>query len=202
MMNESDSSQLMPEDLRQVASLVLSLSAALLYGLLLGSAIIRTVLGPQPTFGTNVVRMTGLLGGLVGSVVTAGFARSNPPVSVQMSARHAMGGESVTAWHTIKPPSRLRRNLLSLGETIGIRASGSLRESLSSGDVIEEPLRARAALWIAVIYLTVYVVVGLAAVVVSFWIETAPEMVSQAGWVWLGTTVSSAYSYFGLEGGS
>lgn len=200
-MDSAPGNQYLPESVRQLASLVLTLSAALLYALLLGSAILKTVLGPTPDFGPNMVRMTGLLGGLVGSVVTAGFARSAPPVSVQMAARHVMGGEAVTAWRSIRPPSRLRRNLLSLGETLGVRSSASYREGLNRGDLVEEAPRARAAMWIAIFYLVVYIVVGLAAVVVSFWIDHTPEMVAQAGWVWLGTTVSSAYSFFSLESG-
>ncbi|MBN1399360.1 MAG: hypothetical protein JXA74_00900 [Anaerolineae bacterium] len=189
----------MPENVRQLTALVLTLSAALLYGLVLGSAVLRTIIGPPPDFGPNVVRMAGLLSGLVGSVVTAGFARSDPPVSVQMSASHAIGGQALSAWRSLRPLSLLKRNLLGLGQMLGVRVGPRLAQAPAEDDLVQETPRINLALWIGGFYLFIYMLVGLASVGVTLWIANTPEMVSQSGWVWLGTTVSSAYSFFNLN---
>jgi hypothetical protein len=198
-MDETPQGPMMPETVRQLTSLVLTISAALLYGLVLGSAILRTIIGPPPEFSPNMVRMAGLLSGLVGAVVTAGFARSDPPVSVQLSASHAIGGAALSAWRTIRPPSLLQRNLLGLAQMLGVRVGPRLAQAPTRDDLVQEAPKINLALWIGGLYLLIYMAVGLGSIGVTLWIANAPEMVAQSGWVWLGTTVSSAYSFFNLS---
>ena len=111
-----------------------------------------------------------------------------------------MGGLALTAWNSLKPPSLLRRNLLGLAETLGVALRPRLGAPKSSpGDTVIEPEQVTNATWIAAVYLISYIVIGLAAFGVSLWRDAVPDLVAQAGWVWLGTTVSSTYSFFGLN---
>jgi hypothetical protein len=57
-------------------------------------------------------------------------------------------------------------------------------------------------MWIGIIYFVIYFLVGLAAFLVTIVRGSAPDVVSNAGWVWLGTVISSAYSYLGLNADS
>lgn len=200
-MDQTPQGPLMPETVRQLTALVFTISAALLYGLVLGSAIIQTIIGPPPEFSPNMMRMASLLSGLVGAVVTAGFARSDPPVSVQLSGSHPLGGAALSAWRTIRPPSLLQRNLLGLARMLGVRLGPRLAQAPARDDLVQEAPRINLALWIGGLYLLVYMVVGLASIAVTFWVANTPEIVVQSGWVWLGTTVSSAYSFFNLNAG-
>ena len=72
----------LPEWLRPAVSLILSASAALLYGILLSVAIIKTIVEGQPAFSPGTLRAAEMLSALVGSVVTAGFARGRQPADV------------------------------------------------------------------------------------------------------------------------
>ena len=200
-----------PVGVRQFLSLTMTVIAAALYAAILGYAIVGTLAGAEIVVTTAAIRAAQLLSGLVGSVVTAGFARSKRPVTVQVIASHPMGGRALTAWRTLRPPSLLKRNLMGLADTLGLRA-GSLpvtRSTAPEGDGpstgdrptegAEEAREAPAALWVAILYLAVYFLVGLGAFALTVVRSDAPEIISNAGWVWLGTIVSSGYSFFALD---
>ncbi|MFH1085291.1 MAG: hypothetical protein V1772_05975 [Chloroflexota bacterium] len=190
-----------PENVRQVMALVLTVSAALLYGIVLGTAVVRTIFGPTPEFTITMTRAANLLSGLVGAVVTAGFARSERPLALPLGAEAPVG-----LWRRWKASNLARRNLLGLARTLGLPltvpapAEGAPQPEAPSTDDPADPRYQRLAIWTAVLYLAMYFVVGLAALLTSIWVKQTPEMVSQAGWVWLGTTVSAAYSFFGISG--
>ena len=194
-----------PENVRQVAALVLTVSAALLYGVVLGSAVVRTVFGPAPEFTTTMTRAANLLSGLVGAVVTAGFARSDRVAALVLEAATPRA-----LWRKLDGSGLARSNLLGLARTLGMPMRmpatrgaapevGAPEAGAPEGEPAADPRYAQVALWTAVLYLAVYFVVGLAALLTSIWVKHTPELVSQAGWVWLGTTVSAAYSYFGIN---
>lgn len=189
--------ELVPDQIRRVLTLALTIIAALLYALVLGGAVVKTFVEGEPTFTENTVRAAGLLSGLVGSVVTAGFARSRRPALVRMTTDHPLGGRAVTAWSSLRPPSLIRRNLSSLASTLGLAASPS---AASPDD--EEPEIAKSitpTVWIALLYFVVYFLVGLGAFMLTIWRPVVPDIISNSSWVWLGTIISSSYSFFGLD---
>ena len=198
-MSDTNRDALVPEAIRQLLTLALTVIAAVLYAMILGRAVVRTVLDASDDFTPTEVRAASLLSGLVGTVVTAGFARSKRRVPVQVSRSHALGDDSASVWHSLKPPSLAKRNLLSLAEALGVSPRATSLSRTADGSAIDLPKQAAMAMWIALVYVAIYFLVGISAFIVSLWIEQAPGMVTQAGWVWLGTTVSAAYSFFGLS---
>ena len=74
-----------PTWFRQFVSVVATASAAILYAVVLGVAIHRTLTESDPVFSETMTRAAAALSGLVGSVVTAGFARSGSGVSVHVA---------------------------------------------------------------------------------------------------------------------
>ncbi|MEA3407965.1 MAG: hypothetical protein U9R48_07790 [Chloroflexota bacterium] len=207
-MAEDIERKLIPEQIRRALSLTLTLIAAILYAGILGNAVVRSALEEDPVFSDNMLRAAGFLSGLVGSVVSAGFAKSQPPVSVQMTNTYPMGGRTLTARHSLNPPSLVRRNLVGLASLIGLYPSTRPVPRSSTpeeGPPSEETPPAREplsiAVWIALLYFAVYFLVGISAFFVTIWHDGAPEIVVNSGWVWLGTVISSAYSFLGLNAG-
>jgi uncharacterized protein YjeT (DUF2065 family) len=202
-MEETTEMQPLPDLIRRTASLVLTVVAVVLYAMVLGNAIIRSFLEDEPKLSDNMVRAAGLLSGLVGSVVTAGFARSRRPVSLQVEAPHPVGGRAPTGWSTLKPPSLAMRNFLALADTLGLRTAPDPLSRQTTVDA-EEPEVTRglsAAVWVALLYFGVYFLVGIGGFAVTVWREGAPEVVANSAWVWVGTVISSAYSFLGLDSG-
>lgn len=202
-MEDSTEMQPIPDLIRRTVSLVLTVVAIVLYAMVLGNAIVRSFLEDEPELSDSMVRAAGLLSGLVGSVVTAGFARGQRPVSVQVEASHPMGGRASTGWSTLKPPSLVMRNLLGLADTLGLRATPEPLSRRTTVDA-EEPEVTRelsAAVWVALLYFGVYFLIGISGFAVTIWREGAPEVVANSAWVWVGTVISSAYSFLGLNTG-
>jgi hypothetical protein len=202
-MPEGTEEKLIPEQIRRALSLIISIIAAILYAGILGNAVLRSALEEDPVFSENMLRAASFLSGLVGSVVTAGFAKSQQPVSVQMSNNHPMGGRTLTAWYSLRPPSLVRRNLLGLATAIGLYPANRPlpRSQPPQAEAPEASDSLSAVVWIALLYFAVYFLVGIGAFFVTIWRDGAPEIVVNSGWVWLGTVISSAYSFLGLNAG-
>jgi len=190
-----------PDWLQRILSLTLTVLAALLYALILGNAIVKTFSEGNPTFTEGTLRAASVLSGFVGAVVTAGFARGRrlgtPPVSVA----HPMGGSALAPWASLKPASRTKSKLVGLAITLGLPIEPAILQQLAAPDAEQpEPEKALSTgVWIAVLYLVVYFAVGASAFVLSVIRPQVPEIISNVAWVWLGTLVSSGYTFFGLN---
>jgi hypothetical protein len=129
--------------------------------------------------------------------------------------RTPLAGHPSTAWTTLKPPSLLRAKLTSLARTLGLLPLDGSATRTTDGeqpgipetpeapntpeapDTPNEP--ASTTLWIAGLYFGAYFLVGLAALIVTLLKPSVPDMITSAAWVWLGTVISSAYTFFGLD---
>jgi len=199
-------SPVISEKARRVLTFALTVGAAILYAIVLGYAIVLPLVSEEePQFSSGLVRAAGLLSGLVGSVVTAGFANSKQPDSVSISAPHPMGGRAVTAWNTLRPPSRVKSKLLGLGELLGLRAVRILpsRTDPSRDGEATAPTTPTEGMtlsgWVGLLYFAVYFITGAAALVVSLFKMPVPELIDNAGGVFLGTVMTSAYTFFALN---
>jgi len=190
-----------PDWLQQMLSLILTLVAAILYALVLGSALVRTVAEENPVFTEGTLRAANVLSGFVGAVVTAGFARGRRLGSTPAGAIHPMGGYTLPAWISLKPTSRAKSKLVGLGVTLGLHIEPILLQQLAAPDPEQpEPEKAVSyAMWIGLVYLVLYFAVGACAFVLSIIKPQVPELVSNAAWIWLGALVSSGYTFFGLN---
>ena len=202
-MDDNTPTGLIPEWLQRAAGAAFTVIAALLYAIVLGSAIVRTALEGEPVFSEAMLRMASLLSGLVGSVVAAGFARSRRPSTMPVVARFPIGGSVAhTGWYTLKPPSRFRAKFLGLAAMLGVRVRVGVT-ALSDTPVVGEPPSQSEtpgyALWVGVLYFCVYFAVGIGAFILAVTRPAVPELVLNSAWVWLGTVVTSAYSYFGVD---
>ena len=192
-----------PAWLRPALSLVLSTSAALLYGILLSVAIIRTVVEGQPTFSPGTLRAAELLSALVGSVVTAGFARGKQPAeAIHASWFRPRSWAARVAAARKRTLSLAQNKLVALGEVLGFyRAPFAETRDVGHPEEIvsPEPLRGNpAAFVVGMLYFGVYFVVGVAAFIVTVARSAVPDLISNSAWVWMGTLISSAYAFFAL----
>lgn len=202
-----------PAWMQRILSLALTILAAILYAAVLGSAVIRVAIEAAPVFSSGLERASGLLSGLVGAVVAAGFAHSRRPASVIVHLQHPLGGRAPTAWSTLAPPSRLKAKATGLARILGLSPQrapvprNTLDEAEPSipqpppqaPEVPDPPEPAQAALWVAALYFGVYFLVGLGALIVTLIKPSVPEFIESAAWVWLGTVISSAYTFFGID---
>jgi len=189
-----------PERIRQVIAFLLTVAALILYVVVLGDALLRTYLLGMPELPVATTRFASLLSGLVGAVVTAGFARANRPASIPVTAPHPLGGWAHTGWNTLRPPSRARAKLLGLSEMLGLHPTGLIPAQTATDE--EETNRRRsldAATYLALAYFLVYFLVGLGAFLLAFTRPQVPDLVMNAAWIWIGTIVSSGYAYIGLS---
>ena len=191
----------LPAWLKQIASLILTVLAALLYAAILGSAVVRTFMEGSPTFTANALRAASVLSGFVGAVVTAGFARGRRLTVTPVGIAHPMGGKAVAAWTSTTPASRIKSKLVGLAATLGLRVKPALPQQPAPHDAEQpEPKKAfPAAVWVALLYLLVYFLVGASAFALTILRPEVPELIGNAAWVWLGTLVSSGYTFFGLN---
>ncbi len=202
-MDNTPEAQIIPAWMQQMLSLVLTLAAALLYLGILGYAIVRSFIEPEPVFTAGAMRAAQLLSGLVGSVVTAGFARGK---GSSVSAMGAVGSTSALAVRArLKPISRTRRKFIGLGELVGFRALPSApRKSMpeeGEGEQEETPQVSSLSLWVGLIYFGAYFLVGIGAFALILIKSDVPEFIGNAAWVWLGTLVAAGDSFFSLGGG-
>ncbi len=194
--------ELVPVRVRSALSLGLTVLGALLYAIVLGAGIIRTYVEVTPVFGEGLERVASLLSGLVGSVVTAGFAKGRRPATVAITAEHPLGGQAVTSWSSLERPSLLRCRFLGLASIIGLETAlpttWPATDEEASPDL--QPGQGMTnTLWVSLLYFGVYFLVGGAALALTLLRPSVPEFVSNAGWVWLGTVVSSGYTFFSVD---
>ncbi len=190
-----------PDWIRQILSLTLTVAAAFLYAGILGSAVVRTFVESDPVFTEGTLRAARLLSGFVGAVVTAGFARGRRLGSTPVGITHAMGGRTLSAWISLKPASRIKSKLVGLAVTLGLPIERALLQQLAAPDA-EQPEVERAldsAVWVSLLYLVLYFVIGASAFTLSIIRTEVPELIANAAWVWLGTLVSSGYAFFGIN---
>jgi hypothetical protein len=200
-----DIGQALPVWLRELLALGLTISAAALYAAILGIAILRTVQQGDPEFSSSMVRAASVLSGLVGAVVATGFAQSRREMPIRVAAESPDDPSQEIVWTTGRPVSLLKRNLLGLGQTLGlpvlpIQARFATHDE--EADLTEEPAEPqsnKAVMWIALLYFVVYFAVGVASFGLAMWRPVVPDIVSNAGWVWLGTVASAGYSFFALD---
>ena len=189
-----------PERIRQVIAFILTMAALVLYVVVLGDALLRTYLLGMPELPVATSRFASLLSGLVGAVVTAGFARASRPSSVPVTAPHPLGGWAHTGWSTLRPPSRPRAKLLGLAEMLGLHPTEVAPAQTATDE--EQTSRRRtvdATTALALAYFLIYFLVGLAAFVLTFTRPQVPDLIMNAAWIWVGTIVSSGYAYLGLS---
>lgn len=189
------------ETAQRIVTLVLTVLAAVLYAVILGIAVVKSAMGQDVVFTDGAIKAARVLGGLVGSVVSAGFAGSWRFSSVQLSTQHPMGGRAVTAWSSLKPSSRFKSKLASLARALGFlsRRSVPVRTTPESSEEPTESESSTTATVMAVLYVGVYLLVGMAAFVLVLVKAEVPEVVDSSAWVWLGTVIASAYTYFGID---
>jgi len=191
---------IIPDHIKGMLTLVMAIVTAVLYALILGGAVIRTMLEADPVFSDNAVRAASLLSGLVGSVVTAGFASSRTAEPYEPDDDMPIV-ENPAVMVSRQAPGRLRRNLAGLARVIGLPSPWGVqaRTTAADGEIIEGGGGLSATVWVALLYFGVYSAVGLASLLLSAFRPTVPDLVSSSAWVWLGTIVTSSYSFFRLD---
>jgi hypothetical protein len=197
-----------PTWLRQFVSVIMTASAALLYAIVLGVAIVRTFQEGDPVFSITMSRAAGVLGGLVGAVVATGFSRSGRGVSVQAAGPRRDLIQAPIHW--------VKRNFFGLAETLGLPLLPEIvlwtdpDDALDPGEPapdtpwyeLDEPAINKISLGISILYFLIYFAAGFGAFGLSVARANVPELISNAAWVWLGSLVSSGYSFFALNSDS
>jgi hypothetical protein len=201
-----------PAWLSALAVPVIAASAALLYAFLLGTAIVKALLGLPLSLTPTALRIVQILSGLVGTVVSAGFSRGKQPAPVNVHPQHyILRGERRAAarQHAL---NLSQHKFGSLGQLLGFRTwspvapTPATREAVSPApDAGATPAPAPtppdthpAAVAVGLLYFAVYFLVGAAALLVALLKPGAPELVANAGYVWAGTVASSAYTFFSV----
>ena len=203
-MEEIVEGELLPQRLRRILSLMLTVMAILVYAVVMGIAVYRTLTEPDPEFTQAWTRLVAGLSGLVGAVVTAGFSRGSQSTTSVVALQNPSKHKSLdVGWRALRSPSRARCKMLGLASFLGVRVAlpvavvGALDE-----DEVAEPdddTSSTSAVWLAVLYFCVYFITGAASLVTVLLTDNAPAFLSDAAWVWLGTVASSAYSYFSID---
>lgn len=198
--------ELVPGWVKEVVTVGLAITAIVLYGGVLVVAVYRTVSSDQPLITFGMERAAAMLGGLIGTIVTAGFARGRRPVTVQARGLRPVGARRPSFWQRLDAPALLQSKMLGLARTVGLPAASGAMATLAAdadGGVsaidARQARHTRLAMWMAIVYFVVYFVVGLGAFGLTLLRESVPDMVANAGWVWLGTLVSAGYAFFGVD---
>ncbi len=199
---------LAPPWLQQFVSAIMTASAALLYGMVLGVAIFRTIQEVDPIFSVTMSRAAGILSGLVGTVVAAGFSRSGRGIALQVAGPTKVVVRTPIHW--------IKRNFFGLADTLGLPLVPEIVLWTDLGEPeepgypmpeepeyeIDEPTVNKVSLGIAVLYFGVYFFAGLGAFGLSVIRPAVPELISNAAWVWIGSLVSSGYTFFAINSDS
>lgn len=210
MQNPAESVAL-PDSLRRLLTLVLTVSAALMYAIVLGVAIVRTLTEPNPVFSEGMVRTAQLLSGLVGSVVAAGFAQSKSgPYSIG-GAPASGGAAGQTVGLLPRLSARARAKFGSLADMLCLPAApqpaprrtmpveeAPLEPPVNGGEPATALQGLSFGVWVALLYFGVYFIVGASALLLFLFKTTVPNLVADSAWVWLGTVSSSGYAFFAL----
>lgn len=201
-MHNTSGNVTLPVQIRQLTTFVITVSAALLYGGVLGAAIVRTLAEPSPLFTEGMARTASLLGGLVGSVVAAGFAQGNRPLPGMVRATRPWARlMSVPLTVVSYGPAKL----VALARLLGLPVGPSAPSRAEPGGSAPQPgvpegadLLTSAGVWVALLYFAVYFLVGISAFVLFLAKSHVPPLIADSAWVWVGTVSSSAYAYFGV----
>lgn len=200
-----DLNQALPPWIRSLLSLGMTISAAVLYAGILGIAILRTWREPNPEFSSTMVRAANVLSGLVGGVVASGFSQSRRQMPIQVKAQAPDDPAQEIAWTVYRPISLLKRNFLGLGRLLGMPIFplglelASDEEGSVPEETVREPLGNKVVMGVALFYFLIYFAVGVAAFALTVLRPSAPEIISNAGWVWLGTLATAGYAFFALD---
>jgi hypothetical protein len=179
-----------PEQAKRLISLSFTILAVLLYGAILGGAVIKSILSSTAVFTEGALRATQILSGLVGTVVTAGFARGKSSNLSPTASQHDKG--FLPLWY-------IQGKLLGLADTLGLYIGGLTASHIAPEE--DEPVRVlkvNTATWIAGVYFIIYFLVGAGAFAITILRAQVPEIISTSAWVWLGTLISGSYSFFAL----
>ncbi len=207
-----------PPWMRQLVSAVMTTSAAILYAVVLGVAIYRTFHEGDPVFSLTMSRAAGVLGGLVGAVVAAGFSHSGRGISI-----HVAGPRRHLVHH---PIHWVKCNFFGLAKALGLPLLPEIVFFTDPPDApevkdpvqpepldppldepepdnrwyeIDEPTLNKVSLGISVLYFLIYFFTGFGAFGLAVARANVPDLISNAAWVWLGSLVSSGYSFFALN---
>jgi hypothetical protein len=179
-----------PEHAKRLISLSFTLLAALLFGAILGGAVIKSLINSSAVFSDGALRATQILSGLVGTVVTAGFARGKTSNLAPATPFNKT---------SLLPRLHLEGKLLGLADTLGLYIGGLTASNIAP--IEEEHVRAakvNTATWVAGIYFVIYFLVGAGAFLLTILRAQVPEIISNSAWVWLGTLISCSYTFFAL----
>ncbi|MEN6479611.1 MAG: hypothetical protein ABFD20_08240 [Anaerolineales bacterium] len=198
--------ELVPGWVRQLVMVSLAVMVILLYGGILGVAMHRTVHSAMPQITDGMEKAVAILSGLVGTVVTAGFASSKRATTVQTRGLRPVGAEPPSFWERHNLRQLTASKMMGLARTVGLPAvTTTVRMHAADEDLVDADAMARGrrsnrlAMWLAIVYFLVYFLVGLGAFGLTVLRESVPAIVSNAAWVWLGTLVSAGYAFFGID---
>ncbi len=200
-MDQTSQTVSVPESIQRLATEIFTVLAAVLYALILGTAIVQSLLGQEATLTDGAIKAARMLGGLVGAVVSAGFAGSWRASTTPLSTQHAIGGLTTSSWASLRPTSRRRSKLTSLARALGFlpRLTSHVRAAPGGGEEPGEPESPGVALGMALLYVIVYFAVGIAAFALVLIKADVPELVESSAWTWLGSVMASVYTYFGMD---
>ncbi len=126
--------------------------------------------------------------------------------AVQARGLRPVGTKPPSLWSRLGADTLLEGKMLGLARTVGLPVVSASLASLAadaggapSGAPVETERSNKLAMWLAIIYFVVYFIAGLGAFGLTVIRDTVPDMVSNAGWVWLGTMVSAGYAFFGVN---
>jgi len=208
--DEFSKNELVPTWVKELVTVGLAVSAIVLYGGILAAALYRTVASDPPFITYGMERAAAMLGGLIGTVVTAGFAQGRRTASVQARGLRPVGARPPSLWERLDAGSLVQGKMLGLARTVGLPVISISLASLAAdqaGAPVGAPTGAPASttqsnklsMWMAIVYFVVYFVVGLGALGLTLVWETVPDMIANTGWVWLGTMISAGYAFFGVN---
>ncbi|NLG26357.1 MAG: hypothetical protein GX557_00470 [Chloroflexi bacterium] len=198
-MDETPRVGALPEAIQRLVTICFTVLAAALYALILGTAMVQTARGLDSTLTDGALRAVRVLGGVVGAVVSAGFAGSWRSDTVQLSAKHPMAGDARTGWFSLRPTSRFQRKFASLSRTLGFAGRVPAVLEAEPGSDAAPAAPDRASLIMTLTYVGVYFVLGVVAFVLVLFKQAVPEIVENSAWTWLGTVIASVYTYFGMD---
>jgi hypothetical protein len=166
----------MPANLRSVLVFSMAILTLAGFAFLSGFAIYQTaVMGQTPVFSEPYVYVANILAGLVGGVVAAGFGQALPPTTTLLS-------------------NALQRNLHGLGNFIVANKPKPSRATSTAAAQAQPPSSAKDK--IAFIYVIVYLLCAVAAIVVWVVDSNVPDIVKNLATVSIGMIVAIVTAFF------
>ncbi len=194
---------LVPTWVREIVTVGLAICVIVLYGVLLGTALYRTLHSDTPFITNGMERSAAILSGLVGTIVSVGFASGRRVATVQARGLRPVGADKPSLWERLGAGALVQGKMLGLARTVGLpvvsASVAGLAADQGGGAGASEANTNRLSMWLAIVYFVVYFLIGLGAFLLTVMRESVPDMVSNAAWVWLGTLVSAGYAFFGVN---